>query len=237
MKMMKWILLLLIAFSPSHLGYAQGEKLTVTGKLIRAAAVGGESTGWVIELPSDMTVEGNPIHSIQVSFHDTGKLEKFANKNVTASGTVSRQQGTETGQQLVLEISSLKQGPASLGADGQPEQKKGLFQKLKDNAEYQQQQQQNQAAASSATAAGKPDNSDQSKQAERAKYLETHACLTTDGPDKANELAADCNKVTDAPHKGCNIQENTCDEIRKATQKGCWGLGASAPDFCLTKYR
>ena len=61
--------------------------------------------------------------------------------------------------------------------------------------------------------------------------------MTTDGADKANELADDCNKVTSAPHSGCNIQENTCDEIRKATQKGCWGLGASAPDFCLTKYR
>ena len=46
--------------------------------------------------------------------------------------------------------------------------------------------------------------------------------MTTDGADKANEFADDCNKVTSAPHAACNIQQNTCDEIRNATQKGCW---------------
>jgi len=38
--------------------------------------------------------------------------------------------------------------------------------------------------------------------------------MTTDGADKANELADDCNKVTSAPHSGCNIQENTSDTER-----------------------
>jgi len=58
----------------------------------------------------------------------------------------------------------------------------------------------------------------------------------TDGADKANALAADCEKVTDAPHKGCNIQENTCDEIKKATAKGCVDVGTTGPDWCLTRY-
>ena len=114
---------------------------------------------------------------------------------------------------------------------GQPDQQKSLMQKLKENAEYQQQQQNRAASASSSGS-----DSSQSKQEERAKYIETHSCMTTDGADKANALADDCNKVTSGSHSGCNIQENTCDEIRKTTQKGCWGLAASAPDFCLTKY-
>ena len=76
----------------------------------------------------------------------------------------------------------------------------------------------------------------QRDQERRAEFIESHSCMTTDGADKANGLAADCEKVTDAPHKGCNIQENTCDEIRKATQKGCWGKGAEGPDWCLTRY-
>jgi len=116
---------------------------------------------------------------------------------------------------------------------GQPDERKSVFQKLTENAQYQQQQRQKSAVASSDS----DNQSSPSKQEDRAKYLETHACMTTDGADKANELADDCNKVTSSPHKGCNIQQNTCEEIRKNTQKGCWGLGASAPDFCLTKYR
>ncbi len=76
----------------------------------------------------------------------------------------------------------------------------------------------------------------QDRQEARAGFIEGHSCMTTLGADKANELAADCEKVTDDPHKGCNIQENSCDEIKKATQKGCWGRGAEGPDWCLTRY-
>ena len=81
----------------------------------------------------------------------------------------------------------------------------------------------------------KKQNSD-SDQEKRASDIESHSCMTTDGADKANALAGDCEKVTSAPHKDCNIQQNSCDEIRKATQKGCWGKGAEGPDWCLTKY-
>jgi len=69
-----------------------------------------------------------------------------------------------------------------------------------------------------------------------ASDIESHSCMTTDGADKANELAADCEKVTSAPHKDCNIQQNSCDQIRKATRKGCNGLAAEGPDWCLTRY-
>ncbi len=76
----------------------------------------------------------------------------------------------------------------------------------------------------------------QNAQESRAADMESHSCMTTEGADKANALAADCQKVADHPDKACNIQENSCDEIRKATQKGCWGKGAEGPDWCLTKY-
>ncbi len=76
----------------------------------------------------------------------------------------------------------------------------------------------------------------QGDQERRADFIESHSCMTTLGADKANELTADCEKVTSGSHKGCNIQENTCDEIRKATQKGCWDAGTTGPDWCLTRY-
>ncbi len=73
-------------------------------------------------------------------------------------------------------------------------------------------------------------------QEKRAADMESHSCMTTDGADKATALAADCQKVADHPDKACNIQQNSCDDIRKATQKGCWGKAAEGPDWCLTRY-
>jgi hypothetical protein len=80
-------------------------------------------------------------------------------------------------------------------------------------------------------------SNDQADQQRRAEYIESHSCMTTDGADKANQLADDCKKVTSAPRSGCNIQQNTCDEIRDATKHACDGLAASAPDFCMLRYR
>jgi spore coat protein U-like protein len=71
----------------------------------------------------------------------------------------------------------------------------------------------------------------------RADFIESNSCMTTLGADKATQLADDCTKATRAPHTGCNIQQNTCDEIKDATKHGCDAQGASGPDFCLTRYR
>jgi len=107
-----------------------------------------------------------------------------------------------------------------------PQEKKGIWQKLAGNAQYQPAKQKRAVMRTIRV----PDSS-QAKQEDRARDIESHSCMTTDGADKANQLADDCNKVTNGPHPGCNIQENTCEEIRKTTQQGCWGLAASAPDL------
>jgi spore coat protein U-like protein len=149
---------------------------------------------------------------------------------MTVSATVS---GNGAGPGAITAPDATKPSATNGGqvSPGQSQEHRSMMQKLADNAKYQEQQRANGSSTNSSN------NTSQSKQEDRAKYLETHACMTTDGADKANELADDCNKVTSSPHKGCNIQQNTCDEIRKNTQKGCWGLAASAPDFCFTKYR
>ena len=184
---------------------AQENRVTVKGKLLH-----GGSSGWQIALDSPLQIDHAKVTTLPVTSADSKKLQKLANKNVSASGTL-------TGQ--VLSIDSVE------------EVKAGFWQKMQENAAYQKQQQESGSAAPAVSA--KTSN----KQEDRAKYLETHACLTTDGADKANALAGDCKKVTSESNKACNIQENTCDEIHSATQKACWGLAASAPDFCLTKYR
>ena len=152
-----------------------------------------------------------------------------------------------------------------------PPQKRSLWQKLADNAQYQQQKNQGNAPTNTQSgpkplckmsdsdvhlvdgnwagpnciavdANGKPvhpeevqQQTDSQETQRRAEYIESHSCMTTMGADKANELSEQCTRATTGSHTGCNIQQNTCDEIRDATKHGCDRLGASAPDFCFTR--
>ncbi len=143
---------------------------------------------------------------------------------MTVSATVS---GNGAGPGAITAPDATKPSATNGGqvSPGQSQEHRSMMQKLADNAKYQEQQRANGSSANSSS------DTSQSKQEDRAKYLETHACMTTDGADKANELADDCNKVTSSPHKGCNIQQNTCDEIRKNTQKRLLGPGCPRPRF------
>jgi hypothetical protein len=68
--------------------YAESaQKITVTGKLTRAMAIGGESTGWTIQLESEDTIEGKKVDSIEIDYPNTGKLEKLVNNRVKAIGS------------------------------------------------------------------------------------------------------------------------------------------------------
>jgi spore coat protein U-like protein len=142
--------------------------------------------------------------------------------------TVSANVGGEGGPAPITAPDATKPQAAATApvTTGQPEGKKSVWEKLAENAQYQQQKQnqagQGQPGQPRADDATKDSASkDAAKKEDRAKYLETHSCMTTDGADKANQLADDCNKVTSPPHDACNVQQNTCDEIHKTTQKGC----------------
>ena len=84
-------------------------KMTLTGKLTRAMAIGAETTGWAVELESETTIDGKQVHSIEVAYPDSKKLEKLENKRVKAIGRLSHRHGVETGDRLVLDISSIKE--------------------------------------------------------------------------------------------------------------------------------
>jgi heat shock protein HslJ len=98
--------------------YAQtpAQKMTVTGKLTRVMAIGGESTGWTIELDSEVAVDGKQVHSIEVDSRKIKRLEKLEDKHVEATGLVSHRQGVETGGRMVLDISSIKEAQTGVGA-------------------------------------------------------------------------------------------------------------------------
>jgi hypothetical protein len=89
------------------------QNITTTGKLMRAMAIGGESTGWILELDSTTTIDGKQVNSIQVSYRNIEKLEKLENERVSVTGKIIHRHGVETGEHLVLDISSIKEAKAT----------------------------------------------------------------------------------------------------------------------------
>jgi len=85
------------------------QKVTLVGTLHRAMAIGGESTGWMVQVDSETTIDGKPISSIEVSdTHKPKQLEDFDNKRVKIAGKVVYRHGVETGVQSYIEISTIK---------------------------------------------------------------------------------------------------------------------------------
>ena len=97
------------AFSICLVAAPQQEEITVTGKLARAMAIGGESTGWAIELDAPIDIEGKQLHSIEVASKNLDKLRQLENKHVQASGKISHVQGVERGERTILEVSSIRE--------------------------------------------------------------------------------------------------------------------------------
>jgi heat shock protein HslJ len=97
--------LLCICFEASP----QEQKRTVAGKLIRAMAIGGESTGWAIQFESEVNIEGKQLTSIQVDSSNVKTLQKLENKHVEATGTLFHRRGVETGDRLILRVSSIRE--------------------------------------------------------------------------------------------------------------------------------
>ena len=94
------------------------QKVTVTGRLTRVMAIGGESTGWAIEVDPGVTIDGKEMHSVEVSYKRTAKLEKLENKRVAATGKMGHRPGVETGDRMVLEATSIKEAKPAL--EGRP---------------------------------------------------------------------------------------------------------------------
>lgn len=80
----------------------------VTGKLVKMMAIGGESSGWAIDLDNEGSFGGNPMKSIEVE-GKVKKFEKLENLKVTASGTIVHKQGVETHDRVVLLVDKIKE--------------------------------------------------------------------------------------------------------------------------------
>jgi hypothetical protein len=93
----------------SSLNAQTPSQMTVTGKLVHVMAIGGESTGWAIQLESQTTIDSKQVDFIEVDYSESKKLKELADKRVKAKGTLSHRHGVETGDRPVLDISSIKE--------------------------------------------------------------------------------------------------------------------------------
>ncbi len=83
------------------------KKITITGKLIRVMAIGGETSGWSLELKHRITLEGKKMRSVEVT-GPAEDLEKLKDQRVTVEGTFAHHTGMERGEYMVLEVSSIR---------------------------------------------------------------------------------------------------------------------------------
>jgi hypothetical protein len=84
----------------------QPGEMILTGKLTHVMGIGGETTGWVLELNSDLTIAGQTFRSIEVS-GPPKKLTRLADQEVKARGVLKHRHGVERKDWLVLEVSSI----------------------------------------------------------------------------------------------------------------------------------
>ena len=96
-------------------GAAQGTpvegNVEATGKLVKAMAVGAETTGWAIEFEKEVSFGGNDVHSIEVE-GDVKKFGKLENKKVTVKGMIVHRPGTERKDRMVFVVQKIKEWKA-----------------------------------------------------------------------------------------------------------------------------
>ncbi len=90
---------------------ADGQRVTVRGVLVRVVAIGGETTGWAIQLESPLELEGQTLHELEVNSQPE-RWADFEQKRVEAHGHITWRRRVERGRWPVLEIESVRELPA-----------------------------------------------------------------------------------------------------------------------------
>lgn len=80
--------------------------MTVTGTLVGTVAIGGETTGWGIELDSPLVIEGMELNLLEVA--PGGSISFFENKKVEITGTLSKRYGIERKGYWVMLINKIQ---------------------------------------------------------------------------------------------------------------------------------
>lgn len=96
----------------------QQQDISITGTLQRMAGIGGESTGWGVQLDSPMNLGGQQVRHVEIASTNIQELERLANKRVEVTGKLGRRKGVETGERSVLEVASIREASSEAGLVG-----------------------------------------------------------------------------------------------------------------------
>lgn len=81
--------------------------VTVTGKLIKVVAIGGETTGWAVDLDNPLQAEGEAFTRIEID--PAGKeVNGFENRQIEAMGSLEKQFGIERGGYWVITVENIR---------------------------------------------------------------------------------------------------------------------------------
>ncbi len=106
-----WIIGMICLLMASY-GYSQqkGEQdlVTVTGKLVKIVAIGGETTGWAVDLDSTVEIDGKKLNRIEID-PNREKINSFNNKQVEIIGALKKRSGIERKEYWVMVAKKIKE--------------------------------------------------------------------------------------------------------------------------------
>ena len=106
-----WTIGMTFLLMVSH-GYAQekGEQrlITVTGKLVKIVAIGGETTGWAVDLDSSLKIDGKKLNRIEID-PNREKIDGFNNKRIKIIGALKKRSGIERKEYWVIAVNKIQE--------------------------------------------------------------------------------------------------------------------------------
>jgi hypothetical protein len=91
----------------SHASAEPKTDLTVAGKLIRVMAIGGETTGWAVDLEEPRQIEGEKLTRLEVDPAGT-KLGDFENRRIEIVGSLEKRSGVERRNYWVVVVKKIR---------------------------------------------------------------------------------------------------------------------------------
>ena len=82
-------------------------RCTVTGKLTRQMAIGGETLGWAVYMDRPREIGGTTLTHIEID-PAGNKVDDFADRRVEISGTLEKRSGIERGEYWVIVVDKIR---------------------------------------------------------------------------------------------------------------------------------
>ena len=82
-------------------------RYTVTGKLARQMAIGGETTGWAVYPDRPREIGGKTLTRIEID-PAGNKVDDFENRTVEVSGILEKRSGIERGEYWVIVVDTIR---------------------------------------------------------------------------------------------------------------------------------